>query len=580
MTALRNFFSFPLLAKELTEAAARRRTYVVRIVYALLLFVAFGFLVPEWFWSSNHDPASIMGEGEEMLQAIIGLQFIGIGLFLPAMMCGRITQEKERDSLVLLFLTDLRPWSIVLQKYLGGLVPMLSFLLLAMPLTATAYAFGGFTIETLLLYLYALLLGCLQVGALAILCSAFFRTTVSALIATYVLGAGLYLLPLLIGGLIHEFLYRGLTETDCLLFFPPVLIEYDDAFSVFLRSIPTVVSIVVLLLLARFSLVRRAFLPPAAAFLRLFRWLDRGLQWTNRFLGGVTMLRSNADLPGNDPIAWREMSRRALGRANYLVRILLMIEIPVIFICIVIAANHSFRYQDPGISLFAALVGGLAILALSIQAANTIVSERVHQTLEVLLTTPLSAREIVAQKARVLRRFMIVLTVPLLTIFTTEALIEHILAEMEWSRDTLGWYVTSTLLTLTIYLPLICWFCLWLGLKVRSRYKAILLALGATVAWCAVPILVAALIFESGLGGLLRHSRETIGVLVLLFSPLAVPAITEVGELSTCPLFDGLGLSGSMVTFLTLTVNFLFYGALLFFFRYLALSRADRYLRR
>ena len=42
---------------------------------------------------------------------------------------------------MLLLLTELRPWQIVLQKYAGGLVPMLTFLMLGMPLAAIAYAF-------------------------------------------------------------------------------------------------------------------------------------------------------------------------------------------------------------------------------------------------------------------------------------------------------------------------------------------------------------------------------------------------------------------------------------------------------
>ena len=187
MTALLRFFSLPLLAKELTEAAARRRTYVLRVVYGALLFAVFAALAPRWLWRGSYDPLSVMGAGREMFESILMLQFIGIALFLPAMMCGRIAEEKERDSLVLLFLTDLRPWSIVLQKYLGGLVPMLSFLLLAMPLAAIAYAFGGVTTDMLATGLYALLLTCLQIGALALMCSAWCRTTVSALLSTYLL---------------------------------------------------------------------------------------------------------------------------------------------------------------------------------------------------------------------------------------------------------------------------------------------------------------------------------------------------------------------------------------------------------
>ena len=42
------------------------------------------------------------------------------------MMASAISQEKERDTLGLLFLTDLTPWELTLQKYIGRLIPMLT----------------------------------------------------------------------------------------------------------------------------------------------------------------------------------------------------------------------------------------------------------------------------------------------------------------------------------------------------------------------------------------------------------------------------------------------------------------------
>ena len=40
---------FPLLAKELAEQAARRRTYIVRILYAVLLFLIFAVFLRKEF---------------------------------------------------------------------------------------------------------------------------------------------------------------------------------------------------------------------------------------------------------------------------------------------------------------------------------------------------------------------------------------------------------------------------------------------------------------------------------------------------------------------------------------------------
>ncbi len=585
MSTLPGLFSFPLLAKELTESAARRRTYVLRVVYGLALFAVFAAMAPRWLWRGTYDPLSVMGAGRQMFESILVLQFIGIGLFLPAMMCGRIAEEKERDSLVLLFLTDLGPWSIVLQKYVGGLVPMLSFLLLAMPLAAIAYAFGGVTPEALASGLYALVLAALQVGALALLCSAWCRTTVSALLSTYLLAVAVYLGPILLLALWRIATMRSLGSDpdDIFLMLIPPALHFENSGKtlgeIALRSIPILVSVAVFLSLARVFLVRRAFLPASSFFLRLFRRLDGLMQRANRITGHRMLLREGRSLPDDDPIAWREMTRKALGKVHYLVRILVAIELPVIVLCALASLDtDSYRGQSEMLSVVAAITGTLAILALSVQAANTIVSERVQQTLEVLLTTSLSAREIVAQKARVLRRFMLVLAVPLLTIFGSECYLEWGMRPQYGRKDGPAVYIVCTLLTVGILLPLTSWMSLWIGLKMRTRFKAILTALAAIVAWCVVPIL--GIMFLESAGLFLRDVRDLfIGVFAIL-SPLAVPAFNESSTLHEFPRFGIWTSDTPGLAWIVIVMNFTFYGALLALFRHLALSRADRYLRR
>ncbi len=591
MTALLRFFSFPLLAKELTEAAARRRTYVLRVVYGALLFAVFAANAPRWLWRGSYDPLSVMGAGREMFESILWLQFIGIALFLPAMMCGRIAEEKERDSLVLLFLTDLRPWSIVLQKYLGGLVPMLSFLLLAMPLAAVAYAFGGVTTGMLAVGLCTLLLTCLQIGALALMCSAWCRTTVSALLSTYLLSVALYVGPVAGYALSGVLRYHTLgPNTDDAMFFhlPPLLYSQSldprwyskPGLDLIPRSLAIFATIFLFLLLARVFLVRRAFLPPSSFFLRLFRRLDGLMHRANCITGHRMLLREGRSLPDDDPIAWREMTRKALGKVHYLVRILTAIELPVIVVCALASLSmNEYRGQNEMLPIVAAITGTLAVLALSVQAANTIVAERVQQTLEVLLTTPLAAREIVLQKARVLRRFMLVLAVPLLTIFGSECYLEWgLVPQHGGNKDSPLIYIVCVLLTLGIYLPLTAWLSLWIGLKMRSRFKAILTALAAIVAWCAVPVIAMPFLANYVRGN--GWERDLIRCMILILSPIFVPAVNEESNLGRIPWSGDWKTEFPAFPWLVIAVNFTFYAALLFLFRHLALSRADRYLRR
>ncbi|WP_230685503.1 hypothetical protein, partial [Streptococcus pneumoniae] len=64
---------------------------------------------------------------------------------MPAMSVGAITLEKEKNTLTLLFLTRLGPWTILFEKYLARVVNMASYLLITLPLFGIAYSLGGVT---------------------------------------------------------------------------------------------------------------------------------------------------------------------------------------------------------------------------------------------------------------------------------------------------------------------------------------------------------------------------------------------------------------------------------------------------
>src|SRR5258708_1218570 len=200
----------PLLAKELTEQAARRRTFVIRVVYATLLFLMASLFFYQTLSVAPTSPLAVLGPAKEMFPTSVALQFAGIYLFMPAMPSGVITQEKERASLQLLFLTRLGPWTILFEKLLGRLVPMGCFLLLSLPLLGFAYTLGGVSREMLWKGAWMLSLATIQMGTLALLCSAFFRTTVGAFMASYVIAFMMFFGPyflLMVGYLVGLLLH-------------------------------------------------------------------------------------------------------------------------------------------------------------------------------------------------------------------------------------------------------------------------------------------------------------------------------------------------------------------------------------
>ncbi|MFO0060710.1 MAG: hypothetical protein ACK57O_07520, partial [Planctomyces sp.] len=95
MRDLRLLPELPLLRRELSELSARRRTYVIRVLSAVVI------------------------------------------------VAGVITMEKERKTLGLLFVTRPSPLMIVLEKPGSRLLPMLTLLLITFPMLAFAYSLGG-----------------------------------------------------------------------------------------------------------------------------------------------------------------------------------------------------------------------------------------------------------------------------------------------------------------------------------------------------------------------------------------------------------------------------------------------------
>jgi len=183
-------FGLPLVARELIQMSSRRRTYWLRVVYVLSLYATAGFIYFDRVgWGIGDSTKGLLGTGGRLLNAVAEVQIIGIWILLPAMVAPALALEKERQTLPLLFLTRLGPITLLLEKLVSRLVPMFSLLLLSLPLLMVAYALGGISTTHLINTVWLLLLTLLQIGCLALCCSACCRTTVSAFITGYLVTA-------------------------------------------------------------------------------------------------------------------------------------------------------------------------------------------------------------------------------------------------------------------------------------------------------------------------------------------------------------------------------------------------------
>ncbi|MHC4506345.1 MAG: ABC transporter permease, partial [Planctomycetota bacterium] len=374
----------PLLVKELVEQSARRRTYLVRVVYAALLFLAFGIFFRVSTERFIGNAMSAMGCGRDLFHFVVWIQIAGICLFLPAMMSGVLTYEKERRSLELLFLTDLGPWEILLQKYLGRLVPMFTYLLLSLPLMGVAYSLGGVTMEELAAGVYWLVVTCLGVGAFALMMSAGCRTSVQAFVATYGVGALLSVfMPVLAPFMLFFSRRTGpVLSVAGPMIGPGSVTRGASLEESVLMGIPTLIWTVVCLVLARVFLVSRASVRPRSITLKVFASIDRLMKDLNVLTGNIVLIKDRKTLPADEPIAWREMTKRALGKPRYLFRIFVAIEIPTLLVALG-TLRLGNRGSSEGLTVVLFILWILAAVAISVPSANAIIAERTNRSLEV-----------------------------------------------------------------------------------------------------------------------------------------------------------------------------------------------------
>lgn len=569
----------PLLGKELSEMAARRRTYIVRALYAVFIFLGFALyyhsLLSRTATYSHYR--QMFGSGKQMFELLVLLQFAGIYVFVPTLMSAAITCEKERNALALLLITDLRPWEIILQKFIGRLIPMFTFLALSLPVMAIAYAFGGITTDDITSAAYLLLLACLQAGAVAIMASSYLRTTMKAFLVSYGIFGALYLGPVVVFVFLNAFgiiRLRPGYDRVMLALFPPYLFgnvmagkKFADVVAL---GIPLIGSIIIFLVLARVFLVRGALASPASRR-RTFRRVKKFFKRLDRMTGGFLLKKRRAKLPWKEPVAWREVTKKSQGRPHYAIQVAAFTAAVIFCIVAIPAALPSYAPHEV-ISPMVLILWIIAMLTITVKAADVIVSERRSQTLNILLTTPLQGKEIIREKMQGVRRIIIMFMFPLVALILTGT--AQRAGPYGYSYDfftnvalmSQSAYLGLSMLAVFIYPPMFAWVALWVSLKVRRPSRAIIITLVALFAWSSIPFAVL------GVVAVLTHSGiyDTGVSFLMLLSPLTIIGATEWADFR----FIG-GSAGD-----ALLLNFFWHTGVFLFFRRLCLKNADRYLGR
>jgi ABC-type transport system involved in multi-copper enzyme maturation permease subunit len=459
----------PLLVKELRATANRKRYYRMRGFYAFAFFAYFGY---EGYTliDNSADRLEGLGSGAAFFQKVFRFQLLATLVFIPAMVSGTIAREKERGSLPLLLITDLTPLRIILQKYFSGLAPMLAMQLTALPLGAFAYALGGLSEEDILVATALLWAHTFHATAFSVACSAWCRNSRGALLTTFLGSAALMSL-------------LAYYHSPRVAFDFPVPASPVDRHLQMSLGITFVCLSLVYLIFATLWLRRRADPHQEWGIFKFTNVVDRYFRKFYEITTGVR-LPKRTTLPGRQPVRWRELRKRALARPQTLVVVVAVVSVFCVigFVALMMLNSRALaeKWRSGEFTAAVYVVWSLIALLATVQGANIVVSERIHQTLDILLTTPLRGRDIILEKASVARNLGLVVLTPLVAL--------HFLQSFHWSVTGIQLRYLLFALVGSIVLPaFIFWLAVTVGLHFRSKLPAAVAALFLLFVLCVAP---------------------------------------------------------------------------------------------
>ncbi len=178
----------PVFRRELRTALRTWKTLTILCVYILLLtgsaalFLSSTYSNMQW---NGYSPKSAASLYSNLANFQLGL----IIIIVPILVCGTISGERERQTLDLMLVTKMSPFTIIIGKLFSALTVVLLMIVAALPVFGIATYYGSVSVLNLLATCGYSLAVAFAVGCLSIFLSASIKKTVPALAITFLLAA-------------------------------------------------------------------------------------------------------------------------------------------------------------------------------------------------------------------------------------------------------------------------------------------------------------------------------------------------------------------------------------------------------
>jgi ABC-type transport system involved in multi-copper enzyme maturation permease subunit len=370
----------PVLQRELLVNLRMGRAFVLQFIYVGLL----GLLV---YAAWPHD-TKIDTRNPDAAIRLVNLFFLGqyilASLMAPTFAAATITGEKERKTYEMLLASPLRPGAVVLGKLLASLTHLALLIFSSLPIVLLCLPLGGTSFYEVLAVYLALILATITFGIISVACSSYFKRTSASLVVSY-----LIILPLALLGLLF---WQVLGD--------PRFAQFRLLFTA--TFLPVVSGVVWFALLAITS--ARLLHPPDVGsegkevideeeeLQTAVGLVIRRDHFPDKLFAPPK--RSGLLPDGANPVFDKEMRAEIFSQGTLMLRVVIQVSmflaIPLMATCL-----YLFPYLAPWyisyVVLFNMLVG-------PVFSAGSVTSERERQTLDLLLTTLITPRQILLGK--------------------------------------------------------------------------------------------------------------------------------------------------------------------------------------
>jgi ABC-type transport system involved in multi-copper enzyme maturation permease subunit len=515
----------PIIVRVVQGSSRRTRHLWYRFAYLLVLFLVLLFTS---IARGQENALSDLAKGStQVFQFIATTQLLMMSFLAPVFTAAAITQEKDAETYNVLLTTPLSSAQIILGSLLSRLFFVITLLLAGFPIFSITMLYGGVTMNQIMLSFA--IAGCtaLITGSLAIMISVA-KVGTRRTIFSFFLLIGLYLMLGYVLGrwsatalpeapdsadgrrmswltAFHPFLALevGLSQVQV----PPLadVAHYGSPMK-YLFAAPHV-SYCVMTALASLALVMFSM-----AFVR--RGVKEGeiTAWTrltSRFSRGGPdgdQRRDPRRVWGN-PVAWREATTRASAASAGLTRWVLIIGglIAAVWVLYYLVTGQSVEWKGTAVpfgveharAVLRALISiefALIILVVTNASATSMTKEDEANTMDILMSTPLTSHAIIWGKLRGLVSFaipMLIVPIASLLLFAVYGLISSRGAGVV-SPET----VFELAIMMLIYTAVAAVVGMQTSIKSKRTVQALVVSITAMTALCGISYLIGDAIVE------------------------------------------------------------------------------------